>query len=103
MAPRNSCLTVRTSPVITDPAEMKTILLFSLRSLWGDLEPFSSDVVVRHPVNAEKKIGILIVECPSITVNQVRAALTLSSPPPYMEDIFFQFDVVDVEERSTDE
>ena len=77
---------------------METILRFSLRGLWGDLEPFSSDVVVRHPDHAGKERGLLLVECPSKTVNQVRAALTFVSPPPYMEDTVFQFDVLDVKE-----
>ena len=91
----NSCLWVRTTPRIEDPAEMKTILLFSLRSLWGEVEPFSSAVAVRHDV--EKSRGLLVIECPSAAVNQVRAALTLVSPPPYLEDTFFQFDVIDIQ------
>ena len=80
---------------------METILRFSLRGLWGDLEPFSGDVVVRHPVQSGKERGLLLVECPSKTVNQVRAALTFVSPPPYMEDTVFQFDVVDIEENTS--
>lgn len=103
MATSSSCLLVRTTPVITDPAEMKTILHFSLRGLWGDLETFSTDIVVRDcRVHAGKERGLLIVECPSKTVDQVRAALTFVSPPPYMDDTVFQFDVVDVEENTTD-
>jgi len=100
-------LWVRTLPRIDDVGEMKTILLFSLRSLWGDLEPYSCDIVVRkapqdHPLNAEhSKSGVLIVECPSTSSKQVRAALTLVSPPPYLEDTLFQFDVIDIQESSS--
>ena len=98
-------LWVRTFPRIDDPAEMTTILLFSLRGLWGDLEPYSSAVVVKkapdhHGLSLGKNTGLLIVECPLTQVQAVRAALTLVTPPPYLAETIFQFDVVDVQENA---
>lgn len=103
----STSLWVRTFPRIDDVGEMKTILLFSLRGLWGNLEPYSGEVIIRkppedHPLNFEdSRCGILIVDCPSTSAKQVRAALTLVSPPPYLDETVFQFDVIDVPKKST--
>jgi len=100
-----SSLWVRTSPRIDDAAEMKTILLFSLRSLWGELEPYSCEVTIKnapagHCLSVGKSKALLVVECPTTSVNNVRAALTLVSTPPYLEDTTYQFDVLDIQQNS---
>ena len=84
---------------------MQTILLFSLRSLWGDLEPYSCALRIKkapdnHELTSGRNTGLLIVECPMEDVQAVRAALTLVTPPPYLEETIYQFDVVDIEEIS---
>lgn len=100
---------VRTYPKIADVSEMRTILLFSLRSLWGDLESYSFNIAITKPsIDCKneisflegKNIGLLIVECPKESVKAVRAALTLVTPPPYLEENIYQFDVVHLKEVS---
>lgn len=84
---------------------MQTILRFSLRDLWGDLEPYSCDVKIKKApadqgLNVGKNYGLLIIECPSSSVDNVRAALTLVTPPPYLQETIYQFDVVDIQNTS---
>jgi hypothetical protein len=82
---------VRTEPVITDPREMQTILLFSLRALWGTLEPHSCQLSV------SLVDGLQRVTCRTDSVAAVRAALTLVTPPPYLESTIYRFDVLQEE------
>jgi RNase P/RNase MRP subunit POP5 len=89
-------LTVRSEPRVEDPRELQTILTFSLKSLWGDLEAHSCALQIEK--RAEGKEILLIVRCLTESVGAVRAALTLVSPPPYLESNLYRFDVVDVEE-----
>lgn len=91
-----SHLFVRTEPVITDPREMHTILLFSLRDLWGSLEPHSCQLSV---ASAEDQEGntLMKVTCRTDSSAAVRAALTLVTPPPYLESTIYRFDVVNVD------
>ncbi len=86
-----SNLLVRTEPVITDPREMQTILLFSLRALWGTLERHSCQLSV------SLADGMQRVTCRTDSVPAVRAALTLVTPPPYLESTIYRFDVLQVE------
>jgi len=85
-----SYIYVKTCPKVEDPREMKTILTFSLRSLWGDLEPYSCTMDV------QKESDFLVIKCEKESVNQIRAALTLVTPPPYLENIVYRFDVADI-------
>jgi hypothetical protein len=94
-----SVLLVRSFPVINDPKELHTILVFSLRHLWGDLESHSCDVVVRKRRNVPPEDAtalLLAVHCQSESVQAVRAALTIVTTPPYLDDTLYRFDVVEV-------
>ena len=90
-----SQLTVQTTAgtAVEDPKELLTILTCSLKSLWGDLEPHSCMVRVSKGTGA----GVLVVRCLSESVDAVRAALTLVSPPPYLESNIYVFDVVKIQ------
>ena len=87
-----SLLTIQCEPDIEDPREFQTILTSSLKSLWGDLEPHSCSLQV-YKKNKNKQ---LIVRCLKESVDQVRAALTLVTPPPYLDSNIYRFDVVEV-------
>jgi RNase P/RNase MRP subunit POP5 len=72
---------------------MTTILTFSLRDLFGDFESHSCATQV---TKEEEGDGVMIINCPSKSIKEIRAALTLVTPPPYMVDKQYRFDVLDV-------
>jgi hypothetical protein len=94
-----SVLLVRSSPVIKDPKELHTILVFSLRHLWGDLESHSCDVLVRKRRNDLANDASLAVHCRSESVPAIRAALTMVTTPPYLDDTLYRFDVLEIQEE----
>ena len=86
---------------------METILLFSLRGLWGDLESHSFGTEVSALDDGvdccggtvvDKDSSLLVVECPHASTNFVRAALTMPTPPPYVDEstAVYRFDVVEI-------
>ncbi len=87
---------VRTQPKIQDPRELKTILTFSLRNLWGDLEPHSCMLDVQKDDSTSSE-ALLLVKCPTESVAAVRAALTMVTPPSYLASTVYRFDVVEVQ------
>lgn len=93
-----SVLLVQSVPVIKDPKELHTILVFSLRSLWGDLESHSGDIRVLKS-RQSTDIFLLEVHCRSESVPAVRSALTLVTTPSYLDDVLYRFDVLDVQEE----
>lgn len=86
-------LRVQTFPPVTDPREMTTILTFSLRDLFGDFESHSCVMQVTTDED-----GIMKIKCPSESIKDIRAALILVTPPPYMAANQYRFDVLDVTE-----
>lgn len=98
-----SNILVQTEPVITDPREMQTIVQFSLRSLWGTLEPHSCQLSVSSAKNHDGQPGMMRLSCRTESVAAVRAALTLVTPPPYLESTIYRFDVVSVERSSMEQ
>jgi len=94
---------------VRDPRELKTILMSSLRSLWGDLEPHSCQLEVDLAPDRAKPDDcdgvssssppLLVVRCPTSSAETVRAALTFVTMPPYYpESDVYLFDVVRTEE-----
>jgi hypothetical protein len=83
---------VRCRPPVTDPKEFETILRCSIRYIFGDLERIS------HALTAmmDDKDGLMVVQCSPSSLPQVRSALTMVTPPPYLKDTLYSFDVVDV-------
>lgn len=82
---------VRTSPVVKDPRELQTILIVSLRSLYGELEPHSCVTSVLE-IRGDKAL----IRCPTGSTASVRAALTLCTLPHYMHHNTMQFDVLEI-------
>jgi hypothetical protein len=115
-------ISVRSNPPIDDPREIATIITFSLRSLFGDLEPHSCriQVTLKQQSNQQQQqqqlndrdkdnynavdegssketLKVFEVICPPDSVGAVRAALTLVTPPPYLSSTLYCFDVVTIE------
>jgi RNase P/RNase MRP subunit POP5 len=90
-------LHLRANPPIEDPKEVHTILLFSLRKLWGELENHSRNVVSfeRHPYGHP---GEFVLLCTQSSLAEIRAALVLVTPPSYLADQLYTIDVISVEE-----
>ena len=123
-----SLVYVEAKPTIKDPRELVTILTYSLRSLFGELEYHSCQLQVQavrkenvvpleeddrggsgnshddseeNNVAAEEtsKMMVMAVTCPSESVAAVRAALTMVTPPPYLSDSVYRFDILKVEKK----
>jgi hypothetical protein len=110
-----SALLVRSLPIIDDPKELYTILLFSLRDLWGELESHSCNVIVEKYqqyiyktifeqlcfTEQPEETLLFVVSCRSESVKEIRASLTLVTAPPYLSDISYRFDVLDVQDEQS--
>jgi hypothetical protein len=68
---------------LSDPREVQSILLHSLRQLWGELEPHGSQLTVSLLSTAADEPQFRI-ECDQQSVSAVRAACTFLSPPSYL-------------------
>jgi RNase P/RNase MRP subunit POP5 len=91
-----SLVLIRSTPLISDPRELATILTFSLRSLFGEVEHHSCLLeVLLHPEDNVDG-ATLSVKCPTESVPAVRAALTMVSVPVYLSSTIYRFDVVKV-------
>ena len=109
---RRARLWVTSSPVVQDPRELQTIVTTSCRALWGKLERHSGNIRVEADELSHKTASIanddatdmlLCVSCPADDAAQVQAALTLVTPPHYMEDTLYRFDVVKIDYVDDDE
>ena len=106
-----SQLHVRTNPHIADPREFHTILICSLRSLFGAIETEHCNHLLkvdtttsRRDNEKKKKKNMILVTCCTESVPYIRAALTMITLPPYFEkDDIYQFDIVDCKENSIDD
>lgn len=92
-----SNLCVKTCPPVTDPREMTTILTASLRELFGDFESHSCVMEVEKGNESD----MMIVKCPKDSAREIRAALTMVTPPPYMANTQYRFDVVEESDQET--
>ena len=85
-------LIVQAKPDVKDAREMLTILTFSLRSLFGDLElhSFSLRVELVPPKD------LIEIDCPEDSLPSVRAALTMVTLPHYLSSTVYRFDILRV-------
>lgn len=102
IGPRRTRLLIRCTPKVEDPRELKTIVVSSLRDLWGDLETHSYGCLVEtangiSDDNPPTESNSLSIICNRESLQAVRAALTLATLPPYLEISGpYRFDVVDI-------
>jgi hypothetical protein len=86
-------LAIQATPTIQDARELNTILVSSIRALFGELEPYSCQVKVKK---SEKESDEFVVECPSDSVAAVRSALSMTTPPAYLNSTIYRLDVLRV-------
>mmetsp|Transcript_3951 Transcript_3951/g.7296 ORF Transcript_3951/g.7296 Transcript_3951/m.7296 type:complete len:110 (-) Transcript_3951:1542-1871(-) len=80
---------IEAKPVISDPRELSTIIRSSLKSLFGETESHGCFVEV-----PEADRSHCIIKCLASSVEATRAALTFPSPPPYLQEMHYRFDVL---------
>lgn len=118
---------IRTTPPIKDPKELESIITASLRSLFGDYQPYSCDLRILKcqpccrsfatesllPKNRNNDTNDdddddtehsydAILECPSWSEKYVRAALTFSSIPPFLQGSVYRIDFLQSQRMESD-
>ncbi|KAG7336861.1 Rpp14/Pop5 family protein [Nitzschia inconspicua] len=91
---QQSCiiLGVTCSPKLHDPSEVMTILTTSLKALFGELESYSFGMKVYK--NKHNDDDDFVIECPQQSADAIRAALTMPTLPPFLEEggVYYCFD-----------
>ena len=91
---------VRCYPKIKDPSEFRTILITSIRSLFGELECHSFGLNIIPQQNANNGVDDnnyqFVVECYDKSMSAIRASLTMITTPSYLQSKIYRFDVVQV-------
>ena len=92
-----------------DPKELHTLVVFSLRHLYGDFESHSYGMMVktyndeadtaatyRRPASKSDEANFFVIRCCTESVQAIRASLTIVTPPPFLEDTLYQLDVIKI-------
>ena len=91
---------VRCYPKIKDPSEFRTILITSIRSLFGELEchSFGLNIIPQQKPNdgVDDNNYQFIVEFYDKSMSAIRASLTMITTPSYLQSKIYRFDVVQV-------
>ena len=88
---------LQSTPQIQDPKEVHTILITSLRALFGDFENHSCHLTVSKVSDGD---GSHKVECRNDSVRFVRAALSMTYEPSFMTEQVYQLDVLKINNLS---
>ena len=101
---------IRTSPAISDPKELTTIISTSVRAAFGDCQAHTVGVRIldcrtataaarrrRNTINTSETI----LQCPDDALPYIRAALTLPSPPSYFQGSIYTFDFLKIDDKSS--
>lgn len=97
----SSCrITVRCSPEISDPSEMHTILVSSIRSLFGELESHSFGMEVKalpalDSDNNKSPLDHFTIDCKEDSVDAIRASLTMATTNQFGRKTVYRFDIVE--------
>ena len=124
--PPTTTLTIRASPGMTDSGELRAVLVHSLRSLFGDLQPHVFDIIqvsqiplAEVAVATEEGSGSAasssragkkaetrsppadseaVIRCPRESSEGIRAALTMCTVPNHLKwGGMYRFDVTSME------
>ena len=102
---------LHTMPPIKDPKELNTIILTSIRSMFGECQSYTVGLTVidcrrrRHPNQLPGTTHLksnshdsyeAVIECPTNFLPYIRAALTFPSPPSYLSDTMYCIDFIEV-------
>jgi RNase P/RNase MRP subunit POP5 len=93
-------LAVRCAPELSDPSELTSILITSIRSLFGELEFHSFGMTVTKAPNKHHDIYHFIIECQPQSIDSIRASLTMVTTPCYLESSVYRFDSFILEEET---
>jgi hypothetical protein len=85
-------LSMRSEPALDDVRELETIVVTSLRALFGEWEPHGCQLKVKK----DEASAEYCIECPESSVGAVRCALAMVSAPAYLAATIYRFDVIDV-------
>lgn len=88
---------IRCLPSIQDPSEFTTILVSSLRSLFGEMECYSANVKVSKVADIRDDDYQFVVECDKQSKNAIRASLTMITTPKYLESNVYRFDAISLD------
>lgn len=88
---------IRCLPLIHDLSEFTTILLSSLRSLFGEMECYSAKIKVSKVANAQEEDYQFLVECDRQSKNAIQASLTMITTPTYLSPNVYRFDAISLE------
>lgn len=88
-------LSVRISPHMEDVGQLNTLIHFSLQELFGTTHSHQVEVI---NMKKKDKNSTATLKTSSRSVNHVRAALTIPTPPPFMK-MRFSLDVTNVEKE----
>lgn len=101
-----SKVTIRTTPAVKDPRQLESIIIASLRSLFGDCQAYSCELRVLEcrPCPSSGSIKFqnsydAILECPNSSVEHIRAALTFSSTPKFLDGEIYRIDFLHCDAR----
>lgn len=89
----NCQLEILAAPEMHDAREVHTILATSLHALFGDFggEHHACQAVVKKSTPETR--STFQIQCPKESVEAVRAALSMVTPPPYLYGTVYRFDV----------
>eukprot|EP00980_Cylindrotheca_fusiformis_P007727 scaffold1638_cov120-Cylindrotheca_fusiformis.AAC.10 len=91
--PKKCQLAIRATPTMHDAREMNTILVSSIHALFGDFrgENYVVGLKVEKATDTDHSFTI---ECPGESAAAVRSALSMVTPPGYLSNVIYRFDVV---------
>lgn len=98
-------MTVSSNPKIQDPREFNTILISSIRALYGDMEHYTYELSIeRKPpsdfvVDDDDDDGTFLLSCPVESEPSIRAALCMVTTPPFLSSTIYRFDVLEVAQK----
>ena len=85
-------LGIQSSPLILDPSEFTTILVSSMRSLFGEMESHSANIKVSRVHDEQDEDYQFIVECDWQSLDAIRSSLTMVTTPSYLKSTIYRFD-----------
>lgn len=85
---------IRCLPLIQDPSEFTTILVSSLRSLFGEIECYSANIKISQVASTHDEDYQFIVECDGQSKDAIRASLTMPTAPTYLASNVYRFDAI---------
>ena len=97
-------VTIRTTPAIKDPRQLDSVITASLRALFGDCQPYSCELRVlecrpcssgsssKSSSKSSSNSYDAVLECPVSSVDYIRAALTFSTTPQFLDGEMYRID-----------